>query len=159
MTVVGSIRLDLTTNNGAYSVDLTTGNNCSVKRVINNPVVVFSIPKGPFHDPDEETTSNQVVINLGMLTDRFILNFDLTDGIGASSKYRSLVMMAMWNPMLGGATSDDNLVQFTYGDKTYTVTVEQFDAQTRPGEFGLLRDCQLSLIYTNKMSYGLSDDL
>jgi hypothetical protein len=125
---------------GTWTVDLTN-NNCAVKRLINNPVFVLNLPKVKFTDPDAPSDANQIVIDLAMLTDRYLLTFDLTDGVGEGSKYRTLVMMAQ------NGMGDTNLTTFDYADfDTDYVKIEELSMGTQPGRKDLLEGCTMSLV-------------
>lgn len=125
------------------TVDLSKA-NCAVRRLINNPVFVYSIPKEQSTTESSPKGSNQIVINLAMFTDRFILTFDLTDGIGAGSSYSKLVRMASNSPLIGGGTAK---VTFYYGAATYEVTIEELSMGTQPGKLNLLPGCSATLIW------------
>jgi hypothetical protein len=129
----------ITLTQGSTTVDLTN-KNCSVKRLINNPVFTLPLPKTAYTDPDNPSEDNQIIIDLAMLTDRYILQFDLTDGIGTSSDYRSLIMMA------SNTIGDSNLITFTYDDQTCYVKIEELGMGTSPGMKDILQGCSMSLI-------------
>jgi hypothetical protein len=134
------IKLSQSNMSGTWEVDLTN-NNCAVKRLINNPVFVLNLPKVTFTDPDAPTDSNQIVIDLAMLTDRYLLTFDLTDGVASGSKYRTLIMMAQ------NGMGEENLTYFDYADfETDAVKIEELSLGTQPGKKDLLEGCSMSLI-------------
>lgn len=136
------IKLTQTNLSGTWVVDLTT-NNCSVKRLINNPVFILNLPKIQYTDPNAPSDSNQIVIDLAMLTDRYILQFDLTDGVGEGSKYRQLVMMA------SNGMGDENLTTFVYPGTISSfdyVKIEEIGLPTEAGKKDLLLGCSMSLV-------------
>lgn len=134
------IKLSQSNMSGTWVVDLTN-NNCSVKRLINNPIFTLSLPTIPFTDPDEPSDSNQIVIDLAMLTDRYILTFDLIDGVGEGSKYRALIMMVR------NGMGNDNEITFDYADfESDYVKIEELSLGTQPGKKDLLEGCSMSLI-------------
>lgn len=144
MTSAGGIILTQVTDSGTYIVDLSTGHNCSVRRMVNNPVFTFNMPKDGAEDPDTQTDGNTIIINLNMLTDRFVLNFDLTDGVGMGSMYRMLYMMA----------TNRKRIDFQWGEIHYQyVLIEQLDMGTAPGEDMMLRGCSMTLIFGNPTSW------
>jgi len=132
-----SIKLEQTNESGTFIVDLTTATNVTIKRLINNPLFTFSIPKTTFTDPDAPSGANQIVVNLSMFTDRHILTFDLTDGKGDGSNYRKLIMMA----------SNGKKVYFTYDDEYMLVTIEELSLPTDAGKKDLLQGCSMSLVW------------
>lgn len=142
--MTGEIKLTQVNSGGTFVVDLTN-NNCAVKRLINNPVFTLALPKTKSVDPNNPADSNQIVVNLSMLTDRFILQFDLTDGVGADSNYRKLIMMS--SNTLGNA----NPITLTYDDRTYGVLIEELSMGTQPGKKDFLEGCSMSLIYKSSL--------
>ena len=135
--MTGSIKLSQVNLSGTWTVDFSAL-NCSVNRRFNNPLICFGVPKESYTDPDAPTASNQVVVNLEMFTERFTLAFTLTDGIGAGSNYRKIVMMAQ-----NGLPNT-----FTWGiDTFYPIVIEEFNMGTAPGKFNILEGCSLSLIW------------
>jgi len=136
--MTGSIKLSQVNLSGTWTVDFSAL-NCSVNRRLNNPVICFPVPKDPYTNPDAPTGSNQIAINLEMFTERFTLDFTLTDGIGAGSNYRKLIMM----------TSNGLFNTFTYGTDTfYPIIVEELNLGTAPGKFNILEGCTMSLIWS-----------
>lgn len=132
---------------GVDTVDLTTGHNCEVKTMLNNPFFTMSLPK-TVEFKDGSADSNVIVINLNMMTHRFNLNFDLLDGIGSSSDYYKLVNM------FGTGKS----VSFTYNDRTYNPCfIEQMDLVTQPGRLDMLQGCTLTLIWASALSSGIGN--
>lgn len=140
--MTGDILLTQTNAYGTFVVDLSD-NNCSVKRLINNPVFILNLPKIEYTDPNSPSDSNQIVIDLAMLTDRYILQFDLTDGVGVNSKYRTLIMMA------SNGLADINLTVFTYPGSITSpdyVKIEELGLPTEPGKKDFLQGCSMSLV-------------
>jgi len=110
------------------TVDLTTGYNCSVQYISNNPLWIMPLMGGI-----------QIATNLNLLTVRIVLTFDLPDGIAAASKFKDL---KDFSTTVGGIVP----ITFTWGVDTYKVQVESFIAGTQPGKFNYMPGCTMTLV-------------
>jgi len=110
------------------TVDLTTGYNCSVQSISNNPLWIYPIGGGL-----------QIATNLNLLSVRFVLTFDLKDGIAAFSKFKDL---KDFSTTVGGIVP----ITFTWGADTYRVQVESFIAGTQPGKLDFMPGCTMTLV-------------
>jgi hypothetical protein len=81
----------------------------------------------------------QIATNLNLLTVRFVLTFDLKDGIAALSKFKDL---KDYSTTVGGIVP----ITFTWGADTYRVQVESFIAGTQPGKMDFMPNCTMTLI-------------
>jgi hypothetical protein len=143
MTSTGSISV----TQGTDTVNLTTGHNCAVKTMLNNPFFTMSLPN-QLKFSDGGAASNVVVINLNMMTHRWNLTFDLLDGVDAGSEYEKLV------DMFGSGKS----ITFVYANRTYTpVFIEQADLGTSAGKDKILQGCTMTLVWASTLSAGIGD--
>ena len=110
------------------TVDLTTGYNCSVQFISNNPLWIMPIGGGL-----------QIATNLNLLSVRFVLTFDLKDGIAAFSKFKDLKDFST-------AVSGTVPITFTWGADTFRVQVESFIAGTQPGKLDFMPGCTMTLV-------------
>lgn len=110
---------------GTTSVDFSIGMGIGVQYVMNNPL--FIMPMG---------MTNQFVVDLKLISTRFLLTFDLTDGVEDGSNFQKLREMSLTLQVL----------KFTFGTKEYKVSMESFVAGTQPGKMDYMPGCQIVLI-------------
>lgn len=121
----GSVKIE--THDHSLVVDLTNLNP-SVQYIMNNPLFIVPV-----------LYTKQVVFDLKLQTLKFIVTFDLTDGIGTGSNFKKLIELSR-------KTGIDYL-NFTWGADVYVnVRIESLAMGTRAGEKDLLRGCTMVII-------------
>ena len=109
-------------------VDLTTGHNVSVSQTINNPLIVISSTMLGTATPTE---SSQIAVNLGLLSIRYTVTFDLIDGI-ATNLYGSTSGNSH-NKLRALCSASPDAFTFTWGSASVQVLMESLTISSKPG--------------------------
>lgn len=124
---------------GTVLVDFS-GLNCTVSHTGSNPLAVIPTVA----DPVIKETS-QAIIDLGLLSERYQLTFDLKDGVGsldytisATTNHEKITYL-----MKRGHLVD---LTFYWGTGTDRVKMESFSIAEQPGKKDFMPGCSVTLV-------------